>query len=168
MESFRNSHTCTLSPDETMKNKVRYLLTLHEDTKVETTGRLLPFWLMWRIWKSRNDLVFNKRAKDTTDIVKQASLDTKEWLDNMRPPERNTRDQLSSTSRKANWQKPPVGWVKCNYDVSHYEGKITAGLGWIIRNSHGTCMDCGMGKFQGRQTIEEGECTALIWAIQCA
>jgi len=154
-------------PNNTMEDKVRHILGMYEDTKVEISRRCLPFWLMWRIWKSRNDLVFNKRATDMADIIKQTILDTKEWLDNTRLPERPYREQQSSTLRKAIWQRPPVGWVKCNYDVSHHEGNKFSGLGWIIRNSQGICLDCGMGKFQGRQTIEEAECTALIWAIQC-
>jgi len=41
-----------------------------------------------------------------------------------------------------------------------------SGLGWLIRNSQGTVLECGMGKFQGRMTPEEAECSALIWAIQ--
>ncbi|KAL1198676.1 hypothetical protein V5N11_002942 [Cardamine amara subsp. amara] len=39
-------------------------------------------------------------------------------------------------------------------------------MGWIIRNSNGTFMHCGMGKFQGRTPVEEADCSALIWALQ--
>ncbi|KAG7537196.1 Ribonuclease H-like superfamily [Arabidopsis suecica] len=65
------------------------------------------------------------------------------------------------------WRRPMTGWVKCNYDVSHHDGDSVSGIGWIICNSQGICLDCGMGKFQGRATTEEAECSALIWAIQC-
>ncbi|CAN6867532.1 unnamed protein product [Brassica oleracea var. botrytis] len=41
-------------------------------------------------------------------------------------------------------------------------------MGWIIRNKYGIVLDCEMGRFEGRSTVEEGECTALIWAIQAA
>ncbi|KAL9282315.1 unnamed protein product [Arabidopsis thaliana] len=46
------------------------------------------------------------------------------------------------------------------------QGTSGSRLGWIIRNSHGTFMECGMSKFQGRAPVEESECTALIWALQ--
>ncbi|KAL9288137.1 putative ribonuclease H domain-containing protein [Arabidopsis thaliana] len=48
----------------------------------------------------------------------------------------------------------------------HHEGAGASGLGWIIRDSNGFVLDCGMGQFEGRNTIEEAECTSLIWAIQ--
>ena len=41
-------------------------------------------------------------------------------------------------------------------------------MGWIIRNKFGIVLDCGMGRFESRSTVEEGECTVLIWAIQPA
>lgn len=61
------------------------------------------------------------------------------------------------------------GRVKCNYDdASHHDGNRISGLGWIIRDSRGMVLDCGMGQFQGRSSPEEAECTALLWAIQAA
>lgn len=41
-------------------------------------------------------------------------------------------------------------------------------MGWVIRNSHGMFLNCGMGKFEGRHTVEEAEASALIWSMQCA
>ncbi|KAG7599476.1 Ribonuclease H domain, partial [Arabidopsis suecica] len=99
----------------------------------------------------------------------QALIDTKEWLDCQDSNQgRQTGGQPVEvqSSRRGSWCKPSRGWVKCNYDASHYEGVTPSGLGWIIRDSHGTCLECGMGKFQGRLTVEEAECTAFIWAIQ--
>jgi len=128
----------------------------------------LPFWLIWRIWKSRNDLVFNKKAIAVADVINQAIMDTKEWLDVKHKNDDNVKGGQTKSSRTDKWQKPGAEWVKCNYDVSNHAGRQDSGLRWIIRNSQGTCLDCGCGKFQGRQTIKEAECTALIWAIQCA
>lgn len=33
---------------------------------------------------------------------------------------------------------------------------------------YGIVLDCGMGRFESRNTIEEGECTSLIWGLQAA
>lgn len=56
--------------------------------------------------------------------------------------------------------------MKCNYDVSHYGGDNVSGIGWIIRDDKGVFLDCGMGKFQGRNSVEEAEFTALLRAVQ--
>jgi len=65
-------------------------------------------------------------------------------------------------NRQQKWSTPPRGWVKCNYDASHQFNDRCSGLGWIIRNSDGVCLDCGQGKFQGRISAEEAECSALL------
>lgn len=54
-------------------------------------------------------------------------------------------------------QPPSVDWVKCNYDVSHYSDSQPSCMGWIIRNHLDIVQECGMGRFEGRQTVEEGE-----------
>ncbi|ESQ37212.1 hypothetical protein EUTSA_v10003059mg, partial [Eutrema salsugineum] len=72
------------------------------------------------------------------------------------------------TSISTKWRAPSNGLVKCNYDASHHRGNNDSGLGWIIRNCNGTFLDAGMGKFQGRHSPEESECSALIWALQSA
>ncbi|EOA18880.1 hypothetical protein CARUB_v10007509mg, partial [Capsella rubella] len=74
--------------------------------------------------------------------------------------------QCQRQTRHAKWKKLEGGWVKCNYDASHHEGNRDSGLGWIIRNSTGIFLHGGMGRFQGRATPAEAECTALLWAIQ--
>ncbi|XP_010462877.1 PREDICTED: uncharacterized protein LOC104743503 [Camelina sativa] len=152
-------------PTSSVEDKLRYLIRLHHDTKAEPIKRFLPFWVLWRLWKSRNDLVFNKKTTRQEDLVKLAINDTIEWMTclNLTEEYRNT---TGAQSRRDTWTKPPPGWIKCNYDASHIEGNNISGLSWIIRDSNGFLLHCGMGKFQGRTTIEESECTALIWAIQ--
>ncbi|CAF1993233.1 unnamed protein product [Brassica napus] len=57
------------------------------------------------------------------------------------------------------------GWVKCNYDASLTQYQ-TSGMGWVIRNSHGIFLNCGVGKFEGRHAVEEAEALALIWSMR--
>lgn len=93
--------------------------------------------------------------------------DTKEWLDSREEIEAFTsHGDVGRPRQDLHWQKPSLGWVKCNFYASHYEGDRPSGLGWIIRNNEGMFLSCAMGKFQGRHTVEEAESNALIWAIQ--
>lgn len=52
-------------------------------------------------------------------------------------------------------KKPFLGWLKCNYDVSHHERNRNSRIGWIIRNSNWTFLCCGMGKFQEHHSVKE-------------
>lgn len=51
----------------------------------------------------------------------------------------NHRTQISGTTNYQSinivleMENPPLGWVKCNFDVAHREGNIPSRLGWIIR-----------------------------------
>lgn len=95
------------NPDITIEEKLRYIFQIHNNAQVEQVTRYLPLWLMWRIWKSRNDLVFNRRTTSHQETVKQATTDTKEWLDNLvEQPTVNEQPQQHH-SRKAKW-RPPI------------------------------------------------------------
>ncbi|CAD5335873.1 unnamed protein product [Arabidopsis thaliana] len=94
--------------------------------------------------------------------------DTKEWLDNTMTNEQQNGNRNADPSRNTKWSPPGRDKLKCNYDASHHERNTVSGLGWILRNSQGTVIECGMGKFQGRMTTEEAECSTLIWAIQAS
>ena len=151
-----------------LEDKLRLLFQLHNDTQIDETIRFVPFWLMWRIWESRNDLVFNRKRTESLDTVAYALTDTKEWMDNIAPREARQRNAAPVSKRATKWSPPTSDWLKCNYDASHHPGNTVSGLGWLFRNSNGTVLECGMGQFQGRMTAEEAECSALIWAIQAA
>lgn len=153
-------------PSKPMEDKLRQLFTIHNDEQISRNTRFLPFWIMWRLWKARNALVFNRKATTTVDTVIHAVSDTKEWLDNATKTTTRHNSGPIKDAREASWRKPPRGVMKCNYDVSHHGGNRVSGLGWIIRDSFGTFHDCGWGKSQGRTTTEEAECISLIWALQ--
>lgn len=51
-----------------------------------------------------------------------------------------------------NWERPQIGWLKCNYDVTHHDGDTISGMGWILRDSNECFQECGFGKFEGRHT----------------
>lgn len=52
-----------------------------EDIRIVKHIRLLPYWLLWHIWKGQNEMIFNKKAFTHDDIFKKAKHDTTEWLD---------------------------------------------------------------------------------------
>lgn len=100
------------------------------------------------------------------ETIKRARDDTNEWLDVQEKAQQYDQTKPVRTQSRRNWKKPHKGWIKCNYDASHHERNRASGLGWIIRNFNGVFLNRAMGKYQGRQSIEEAECSALLWALQ--
>ncbi|VVA98337.1 unnamed protein product [Arabis nemorensis] len=99
---------------------------------------------------------------------RRAINDVEEWVSTLGDTNENIFTQPMPTQQQVRWKPPASDWVKCNYDVSHREGNQNSGLGWIIKNSNGIFLEAGMGKFEGRETVEEAECTTLLWATQSA
>lgn len=84
--------------------------------------RHLPLWILWRLWKSRNVLIFQRKDQVWRKILRLANDDAGEWM--------NTREYLESFNTRNNeagqnqtpatqfWKRPNPQWLKCNYDAS--------------------------------------------------
>lgn len=114
-------------------------------------------------------MLFNHKVWSQEEILTKAQFDTKEWLDETKTLTSNeTHLTFHNALKKMKWTKPKDDWIKYNYDVSHHTGNHQSGMGWIMRNAYRTLKHYGMDKFQGRTTVEEAECSALIWNLQVA
>jgi hypothetical protein len=64
------------------------------------------------------------------------------------------------------WQKPPIGWYKCNVDAGfHKETNRTSG-GWCLRDHTGLFVAAGTTWLEGNCSIIEGESIALLEALK--
>ncbi|RID59154.1 hypothetical protein BRARA_F02401, partial [Brassica rapa] len=80
----------------------------------------LPISILWRIWKSRNTLIFQQRNIQWWRALEQAKTDAQEWSKarSAVPPQQNNNRGLSDTIRASRWRRPRQGWSKCNFDAS--------------------------------------------------
>lgn len=117
-------------------DKIKDLFFFNTSNQV-TSFSQLPFWILWRLWKNRNLLVFQRKHIPWITCLSQANRDATEWIDAISYTNSVNGLHCSTHQEHAHWEKPPPQWIKCNYDGSFRNSETKAKAGWIIRDSNG-------------------------------
>ncbi|XP_013624099.1 PREDICTED: uncharacterized protein LOC106330094 [Brassica oleracea var. oleracea] len=112
-----------------------------EDFK-EDRWCLLPFWILWILWKSRNEFMFSERNTQPIEEARRAIEASDEWFTNYRENNFN----ISRSIRSSAWEPPFQGWVKRNFDSSFHMDREDSGIGWIVRDHEGNYILSGSAK----------------------
>ncbi|XP_018473809.1 uncharacterized protein LOC108845037 [Raphanus sativus] len=125
---------------------------------------LVP-WLFWRLWKNRNEFLFQDKYYSAQDTVNKAIENTAEWMSRQ---EENNIEVKKPTSNKqpVKWKPPIQNWTKCNTDGAWHKNQQGQGIGWISRDHTGRLLWAGAQRFEGLDSHVETEATALNWAIK--
>ncbi|CAA7033558.1 unnamed protein product [Microthlaspi erraticum] len=156
--------------DDKCDDQVSKFLELQNIRGLSDYQKLLPFWLAWRIWKSRYNLIFKKQVTAPRFIVQQAHIDVMEWLNSrssrFTSPTGSTDLALPTSSRKLPWQRPTLGYFKCNFDASYDLHSQQSMAGWIIRDHNGVAFSWGTTNLGVSNSPLEAEAKALLIAMQ--
>ena len=145
-------------------DKFRLILQCCNNERLDNITRQIPLWMLWRIWKSRNLLVYQRRWSFWQDDVQKAITDSYEWL----PSLRETQTQNDRRRNTQGWNKPAQGFIKCNYDCSYYNADTEPNAGWILRDDTGGYITAAESKGQPCNSALEAELQALLMAMQHA
>lgn len=133
----------------------------------EVKSEMVPC-LLWRLWKCRNELLFNGKEYEAMSILRKAREDADEW-------ERRKQVNLSvegnkrvthpiSTSQAKPWKLPPTNWLKCNSDGAWHKDRLNSGVGWLCRDGEGRLLCAGASVVTGLESSIRTEAEALQWA----
>lgn len=124
-------------------------------------------WILWRLWKNRNELSIKGVEFDAVETVQKAKEDMLEWQGRMRGDNTVEKQQPIPNANTTNrWKPPPRGWVKCNVDGSWSQNRNHCGIGWVLRNEIGNVLWSGARKLHMLGSVLETEVEALRWSIQ--
>ncbi|GAU35307.1 hypothetical protein TSUD_389320 [Trifolium subterraneum] len=107
--------------------------------------------LLWCIWQNRNDKLWNDNVQTPRQIGRYAFDAWNDW---------------TTEADLVRWEKPALGWVKCNVDVAFVPGSGRTSVGLCFRNNRGQVM---AGMTQWQQTVMssvEGEAWTLLLAME--
>lgn len=106
------------NPSIELEENIWRLIRLKNSVCIPLHFRLHLFWVIWTIWKSRNEFLFNKRHVHPNEDAIRSFNGVMKWISaqsNCLTHERATK----TTQRNNRWEPPPKGGMKINFDSSY-------------------------------------------------
>lgn len=132
------SNTIINNPIATLEEKLDACITCNTSSTLRHLKNL-PISILWRLWKSRNTLVFSQKHIQWWVLLRQTKSDAAEWRNVEANKEMQTHREGSYATNSSNrkWKKPGDGWIKFNLDGSFSSSTRIGKAGWVVRDDHG-------------------------------
>lgn len=91
----------------------------------------------------------------------RAQAANREWWAN-----KDTLNAPVPSVSSSQWEPPPSGWLKCNFDCSYHQETRSVGLGFIVRDDKGKFLVAGMSKMNNVSSPLQGEALGFLYAAQ--
>ncbi|XP_010445343.2 PREDICTED: uncharacterized protein LOC104727994 [Camelina sativa] len=150
---------------------MRILIQFQLQTTTSADIQNVPFWIMWRLWKSRNDFIFRKINRSPLSEAKKGIQEANEWY----AATNTSADSVSTTNHSHDlpnrrimqqWHPPLDGWLKCNFDSGFVQNREYTSSGWIIRDNNGQVVVSGCAKLQQSRSPLQAEALGFLQALQ--
>jgi hypothetical protein len=139
----------------------------HSESR-DIAGRVAS--LLWQIWASRNDVIWNAAYHTSTSIGRTALDAWQQWQEvhkHLPQPvvqHRQNRVQCNISV----WEKARETWLKCNVDAVFHDRNHITSFACCVRDSHGQFIRAQTKWQRANMTVLEGEAVALLEALHFA
>ncbi|CAE5978395.1 unnamed protein product [Arabidopsis arenosa] len=161
-------HHIICNPTNSFMLKIKAVIECYNNDNLSSLEHQIPIWTLWRIWKSRNQLLYQNLEStwqhDTIKSIEEATEWVSCWQDDL---SRNaTPDSLQRNSRRSHWKKPRQDFIKCNYDCKFSQNGNETRSAWIVRDSDGFFIRAGLSRGGRVLSVLEAELQSLVMAMQ--
>ena len=118
----------TLFPSGSHFTNIDYLFWRKNDIEDPELDKDPYPWIIWYIWKARNDKLFRGIDRDPLETVRHDESECQAWFDANQRPEETVEEQ--------NTEGAPIS-ERCMTDGSWTHDALFSGYGWIWVNSRG-------------------------------
>ncbi|XP_048622593.1 uncharacterized protein LOC106430409 [Brassica napus] len=117
-------------------------------------------WIIWYIWKARNEKLFRGIDRDPLELVRHAESECQAWFD---------ANDVVQPVTQANTNEEPqaisLGNI-CLLDGSWMSSANFSGCGWAWMDGSGNAQLMGTRNFPRRESALHSEVEALRWAME--
>ncbi|XP_048628884.1 uncharacterized protein LOC125599899 [Brassica napus] len=147
-------------PSENLYTNMDYLLSRsNTGGTMEELTRVFP-WIIWYIWKARNEKLFNGREFSPMDTIDLAIRECNAWFlaNEVIDPGESTMEPRTPIE---------VPTFICRVDGSWKNDETTSGVGWILQLQDGSIDILGLQGCHRQISPLHTELKSLIWALKC-
>ncbi|KAH0928121.1 hypothetical protein HID58_013848 [Brassica napus] len=89
------------------------LISCSRMTNLPPTGLSKPLypWLLWVLWTSRNQFLFEDKSFSETEMLTKAIRAAKEWQESLPPRKQNSVSNKDNVSSNSHYQVPEVASI---------------------------------------------------------
>ncbi|XP_018463796.1 uncharacterized protein LOC108834975 [Raphanus sativus] len=157
------AHAATLTPPTTFPSashfsNIDYLFWRKNDIEDPELDKDPYPWILWFIWKGRNEKLFRGIDRDPLETVRHAESECHVWF------AANRKDEVVVLPVDTT---PPLQTEICLIDGSWTHNAFFSGYGWTWKNKDGGIQLLGARNKPRRISALHSELEALIWAMEC-
>ncbi|KAL8155720.1 hypothetical protein AgCh_000936 [Apium graveolens] len=123
--------------------------------------------ISWMIWKSRNEIVWNQKFMDCSNVVMLALSDLNQWKFVQDRSFSNSLGYMTQDDGLEQWQLPKENRVKVNSDAALFEDPNRYSYAFVVRDHQGTLVEarswCYEGQTSSTLAAAMGIREALSW-----
>ncbi|KAJ0264716.1 Reverse transcriptase zinc-binding domain-containing protein [Hirschfeldia incana] len=146
----------------------------HQNVKMLTSlvkkdkRELLNFFIGWRLWKMRNNLVFQQKREHIVKVIYDAVRDLDQWNEATLKLNQEEGEEVRRKGQACQIQEivPPGTQYYCYVDASWKDDKEVAGVGWSLHSIQGNQQLQGSSSIRPINTPKEAETEALRMAVR--
>lgn len=146
---------------------VSYLLNLKQSRLGDRPDFRVWPWILWMLWKSRNEFMCKGSLLDPSTILERALQGAEEWFEAQKI-EKFFLAELNEKPRhvRAKWKPPPSGWKMCNVGFEWNRSNLMVGGGWVVRNKRGVVQCHSRRAFRNFHSLDEAKLVVILWALE--
>lgn len=116
----------------------------------------------WELWKARNNLVWNQKGGEITEVVVSTTSVLNHWISVQDKTFDNFLGFMTQDDGAEHWKAPNVDKIKVNTDAAIFETSNCYSYSLVARNHNGELIEASTRCIQGKVSPEMAEVMGII------